>query len=50
MMMTLFLLRRSTMAPAKGWTMICGSKPTRVAVASTVAEPVFCVSHQTRVN
>ena len=42
--------QRSTSAPTKGPSTICGSSATSVAVASTVAEPVLLVSHQTRAN
>src|SRR5512133_2734828 len=50
---TIMIMRRfqrSTNVPANGPKRIWGSTATRVAVASTVAEPVFCVSHQTSEN
>ncbi len=42
--------QRSTNVPAKGPMNTCGRIATREAVASTVAEPVVCVNHQTKAN
>ncbi len=42
--------QRSTSAPTKGPRKTWGSKATIVASASTVAEPVVFVNHQTRAN
>src|SRR5262245_60308477 len=41
---------RSTSTPATGARNTLGNTATIVAVASTVAEPVFSVSHQTSAN
>jgi len=41
---------RSTSAPATGPRIIWGSMAIKVAVASTVADPVVLVSHQTSAN
>ena len=43
-------LQRSTRTPATGARKTFGRTPTSVAVASTVAEPVVSVSHQTSAN
>lgn len=43
-------LPRSTNVPAIGPSRICGSIANREAVASTVAEPVFCVKYQISAN
>ena len=48
MMSTHLRGRRSTSAPAKGPRKMVGRKPTLVAVARMVAEPVVSVSHQVR--
>jgi hypothetical protein len=42
--------QRSTSAPANGPNNICGSMPTRVAIARMVADPDFCASHHTSAN
>jgi hypothetical protein len=47
---TALRLVRSTTTPANGLRTIIGNMPARVAVASTVAEPVVTVSHQISEN
>ena len=47
---TVLRFSRSTTAPENGPRKTCGSKATRVAIASTFAEPVWSVRYQTKAN